>query len=175
MTTELRQTVLNLLRENIHPDRNEANESRQHLPEEAIANATPDSLQAFFEILSAISNLLPSDDHYRTRFVEHSSTNGVGILYYTRPMGDGPQARGIQIQSILLPTKNKYVGCIEAYLRGHEHSPITAPLRCNEPVGNELIDGRPVFRIIGRPSRQLTQQVVNSFSRSSLFSQIQSD
>ena len=175
MTQELQLNVLNTLIENIHLGRNESNEDRQHLPGEAIDNSTLDSLQAFLEIHSAISDILPSDGHYRTRFVERSSTNGVGIIYYTRPIGEGPKARGTEIQSLLLPTSANWRGCIESYLSGHVESPITVLTPYNQSVGNELRDRRPVFRIIGRPSRQLTRQIVTAFRISSLYSQIQPD
>lgn len=172
---DLRQIVLDILRENIHSGRNEANEDRQHMPTEAIANSTHDSLQAFFQIHLAISNLLPSDDHYRTRFVERTSTNGVGIAYYTRPIGEGAKARGMEIQSILLPVNANMSGCIESYVSGHDESPIVAFAFHNQRERNKTRDGRPVFRIIGQPSSKLTEQLINSFSKSFLFSQIQSE
>ena len=175
LTSELQQAVLGILTDNLRPGSSEAEDpNKQHLPRQAVLNATLDSLQCFVDIHDAISAIV-SPFHYRTRHAGRTSTEGIGLAFYTRPMGDGARVRGIQIQSILLPTRVNMSGCIEAYLRGHAHSPITAPLLSNGRVGDEIRDGRPVFRIIGPPSRELTQQVIDSFRRSSLFPQIQSD
>ena len=174
MMTELEQEVLDILIEHIHPNRNEANPRRQHLFRRGVRYATPDALQAFLEIHSTFSSLLPSADHYRSRIVERSSSEGVGIIYYTRPVGDGINSLGTQIQSILLPTK-EYRGCIESYSSGHDNSPITTHTIINRPVNNALRDGKPVFRILGKPSGILTQQLIGAFIGSSLFVQIQPD
>ena len=175
LKSELQQAVLKILTDNLRSGSSEAeNPNKQHLPAQAVSNATLDSLRAFIEIHEAISAIV-GPGHYRTRHAGRTSTEGYGLAYYTRPMGDGPRARGKEIQSILLPTKANMRGCIEAYFRGHDASPISTPLIHNNRVGDVIIDGRPAFRIIGRPSTQLTEQIIYASRISSLHSQIQSD
>ena len=181
MTTEFRQTVLDILsvldmlRDNLRPGSSEDEDpDKQHLPREAVSYATPESLRAFLDIHEAISDIV-DPTHYRTRHTGQTSTEGIGLAYYTHPMGDRPRVRGIEIQAVLLPTKPNRAGCIEAYLSGHNVSPITAHTFHNQRDGEKMRDRRPVYRIIGRPSQQLTQQIIDSFSRSSLFSRIQTD
>ena len=181
MTSEFRQTVLDILSvldiltDNLRLGSSEADDpNKRHLPREAVSYATPESLRAFIDIHEALSDIV-GPDNYRTRHTGQTSTEGIGLAYYTRPMGDGPRARGIEIQAVLLPTKVNRAGCIEAYLSGHNEPPITACTFHNQRDGEMMRDGRPVYRIIGRPSRQLTQQIIDSFTRSSLFSRIQTE
>ena len=162
MTNELHQRVLDILTENIRPSSSEAAEYKAYLPTEAVNNSTPRSLRAFIEIHEALAELA-TRDNYRTRHAGRTSTEGIGISFYTH------LGRGIEIQSILLPTRSNWYGCIEAYLRGHDRSPLTAPTLHNARVGDEMRDGRPVFRVIGRPSRRFVTQLIDCFGRSSLF------
>ena len=175
MTTDFRQTVLDILTDNLRQGSSEAEDpNKQCLPRKAVRYATPESLRAFLDIHEAISDFV-GPAHYRTRHTARTSTEGIGLAYYTRPMRDGPRVRGIEIQAILLPTESNGAGCIEAYFRGHCVSPITARTFHNQRDGDRVIDGRPVYRIIGQPSQQLIQQNIDSFSKSSLFSRIQTD
>ena len=168
MTTDLQQAVVNILTENINPERSEARSNKANLPMDAVSNTTLASLRAFLEVHEALSDIL-NPTHYRTRHAGRTSTEGIGIAYFTRHLDDRTK---VEIQSILLPTKQNWRGSIESYLRGHSESPITAPTFHNQPLQNEIRAGMPVFRVVGNPSSRLVEQLIASFSRSILFSDI---
>ena len=163
----LRQTALDILRFNTHPDRAESAPSRRRLPEEAVNNATPDSLRAFVEVFEEISHLLPPS-HYRTRYTDRTRTLGYGITFYTRST-DSPH-RTARIQSVLLPTKQDYAGCLEAYIAGHDESPVTS-----DPVAIYPRWGTNEYWIIDQPSPRLVRELVQAFHDSALFDMIERD
>ena len=158
-----RETILDILNTNIHPGRSEAREYKRHLPEQAVSNATAESLRAFIEVHTVLADLI-HPDNYRTRHADKTSTGGYGVSYHTLPIGDGPKAPGIEIQAILLPTRNNWSGFLHAYLRGHIHPPVEGAT----PIGEYRVD-LPVFQAICRPTPAFVNGLINAFRSSALF------
>lgn len=159
--------VLDILRTNIRTGSSEAREYKQHLPEQAVRNANPDSLRSFIQVHNTLADLV-GNDHYRTRHTDRTSTRGYGIAYFTHPFGNRQKGRG-EIQGILLPTRDDYSGLLEAYLVGHRHAPFegATPTR-----SNEIRAGFPVFQVTLRPTRVFVNDLINAFRGSALFSEI---
>lgn len=155
------QEVQRMLETHIRPDKSEEDEEKRSLIDEAVALATEDVLGAFLHVNYTLIERV-GDDRVRTRAVLRTKTNGIGLLYNT-----GIGKRPKEIQTVLLPTKPQWKGQIEAYLRGHRCSPITAPTSVNEPTG-ETVYGKPVFQVIGMPSQELVEQIIRAFTESSL-------
>ena len=150
--------VLKMLRDNIWASYSESCDYKRHLPQKAIEFATAESLQSFLTVNDELQRMV-GHGHYRTR----DARGAIGIRYQEQPWQRGSR----EIQSVLLPTGRKWLGCIWAYLRGHDTSPITAWTYVNEPTG-ETIDGRPVFKVIGRPTSELAEQLIAAFRASSI-------
>lgn len=161
--SEGEQIVLGILRDNIHPGKSEARAYKQDLPGLAVRNASPESLGAFIEVHNSLAGLV-APDHYRTRHADRTSTRGYGISYHTLPIGNGSKAPGIEIQAVLLPTILEYSGFLEAYLRGHRHSPVAGAVDTGE-----VRAGLPVFRVILRPSNRSVNGLIAAFSDSILY------
>ncbi len=159
--------VLDILRTNIRTGSSEAEEYKQHLPEQAVRNASLNSLRAFIQVHNALVDLVGSD-HYRTRHTDRTSTRGYGITYFTQPFGNRQRGRG-EIQGILLPTSDDYSGLLEAYLVGHSRAPFegATPTR-----SNEIRAGFPVFQVTLIPTRVFVNDLINAFRSSALFSEI---
>ncbi len=157
--------VLDILRTNIRTGSSEAEEYKQHLPEQAVRNATPDSLRAFIQVHNTLADLV-GNDHYRTRHTGRTSTRGYGIAYYTHPFGNRQKGRG-EIQGILLPTRDDYSGLLEAYLVGHRHAPVEGAIHTGETRA-----GFPVFRVTLRPNPDYVNNLINEFRNSTLFPDI---
>ena len=153
--------VAQLLQRYTRPGTSEDGEDKRGLVDEAVELATEQALRAFLCINVPLLDLA-GDGRVRTRAAVQTKTNGIGLRYDT-----GVGARPTEIQTILLPTKSDWRGWIEAYLRGHQKPPVTAAAHV-DPTG-ETIDGRPVFRVIGKPSEELVKQLVRAFSTSSLY------
>jgi len=163
--SEDEQTVLRILRDNIRTGSSEAEEYKQHLPEQAVRNATPDSLRTFIQVHNTLADLVGSD-HYRTRHTDRTSTRGYGIAYYTHPFRNRQKGRG-EIQGILLPTSNDYSGLLEACFVGHRQAPVEGAADTGETKA-----GLPVFRVTQRPSPGYANGVINAFRNSILFPDI---
>ena len=149
--------VLKMLRDNIYAGYSESREDKKHLPQKAIEFATAESLQSFLSVNDELQGIV-RPGYYRTR----DARGAIGIRYQQASL---PGAR--EIQSVLLPTGQKWRGCIFAYIRGHARSPITAQTCVNKRM-RETIDGRPVFKVIGPPTTELTEQLIAAFRKSSL-------
>ena len=168
MTTELRQTVFGLLRENLRTGSSEAEDAgKRHLPNEAVANATPESLRAFLKVHQAISEIV-GPDHYRTRHAGRTSKDRIGLAYVTRPMVEGRRAR-TQIQTLQLPLRPGWSGYIHAALSGHVEVPLVADY--HEIIGTRV--EMPVFLVTSRPTPEFSEGLISAFSTSSLFRDIQ--
>ena len=166
-----------LLRRHIHPDYGEASDSRKELPQQAVDNATSESLLAFMTIHEEIVNLV-APNTYRTRYVGvATSTGGFGISYYTDPIVSKATNRSnTEIQAILLPTKSAHRGSLELYCSGHEREPASIGhwrierLPSGEP---KLRAGLPVFRGTVRPRGdnvdEITAQLTTAFTSSSIY------
>ncbi len=148
-----------MLRCNTWEGYSESCDYKSHLPQKAIDFATDESLQSFLTVNDELQRMV-GRGHCRTR----DARGAIGIRYHEQ--AGRPRSR--EIQSVLLPTGQKWHGRIWAYLRGHYTSPITAPTCVNEPVKNQLIDGKPVFKVIGCPTLELTSQLIAAFRASSL-------
>ena len=163
MNDELQSEALRILKDNIRPRSKESKPEYRHLPKSAVELATNGALRTFVEARCELVKLTP---RYRTRHTARTSTEGIGVSYYTV---DG---RLKEIQTVLLPTRTTQRGCVEAYLRGHDRSPITVHARSNQkypnPLDPQIIDGRPVYRVIALPSRDLTRELIGAFAKSSL-------
>ena len=177
MIDEMRRTVLELLATNLHEDYAESRPDRQHLPRLATDFASAASLRALVEIHQHLTGIVDPRS-YRTRYIGvQTSTGGYGISYYRDPViSKATNRTNKEIMAVLLPTKMVWGGFIESYLSGHDESPITVPTQCNEAERErnrdpdlKLRDGRPVFHVIGAPSDQFLSQLIESFTRSSLF------
>ena len=157
MTQQDRETVLNLLRNKIHPDYGEAQTHRQGLPQEAVDNSTAESLRAVLDIHEAFSQLVECD-HIRTRYIgAGTSTGGYGLSYHRSPIVY--RARDNEIQAVLLPTKPGYRGVLDVYFSGHARAPIR---EAKEVPGRRV--GLPVFRAISTPTPQFVRQTIDAFS-----------
>ena len=159
--------VLDILRTNIRTGSSEAAEYKQHLPEQAVRNASPGSLRAFIQVHNALADMIGSD-HYRTRHTDRTSTHGYGIAYYTHPFGSRQKGRG-EIQGILLPISDDYSGLIEAYFVGHRHTPVEADYSWSM---SEIRAGLPVFHAANRPTGVFVRGLIDAFRKSALFSEI---
>ena len=157
MAQQNRETVLNLLRNKIHPDYGESQTQRQGLPREAINNSTIQSLRAFLDIHEALSQLVEFD-HIRTRYAARTSTGGYGLLYHRSPIVY--RARDNEIEAVLLPTKPGHCGQLEVYFSGHARAPIPGAIEV--PGGRRA--GHPVFRTISPPTPQFVRQTIDAFS-----------
>ena len=160
----LEQTVGDILRLNIRPGSGEDAPGRQQLPNDAIENATTESMNAFLEIFEAITSHVPPS-HYRTRYAAMTRSSGYGISFYTRSTNAHGRRR---IQSVLLPTKETYRGYLDTYLAGHHESPVTATPIGSWPRGDEL-----EFWIIEHPTRRFVNEVIRAFENSALFATIE--
>ena len=156
MTQQERANVLNILRDNIHPDYGESQPHRQDLPQQAVDNATAESLRAFLDIHEALSQFVECD-HIRTRYIGvGTSTGGYGLSYHRSTIVYG--ARDSEIQAILLPTKPRHRGALDVYFSGHARVPIRG---ANEVPGRRV--GLPVFRAISDPTPQFVRQTIAAF------------
>ena len=165
---ELRQAVLDILRDNLRPGSSEAKDpKKRRLPECAVSDATPDSLRAFLKVHEAISDIIGAD-HYRTRHAIGHSKDRIGLTYVTHPMIDGKKAR-VQIQTLQLPLKPIWSGYIHAALSGHEQAPVKA--ECVEIIDRRA--GKPVFLVTGKPTPEFCEELIAAFNASSLFDDIQ--
>ena len=165
MTQQQGQIVLDLLRDNIRDDYAEAGPGGQHWPQEAVDNATPQSLHAFSEIHEALSRLV-RPAHIRTRHIGvRASTGGYGLAYYRAPiMSKATNRTNKEVQAVLLPTKPRWRGFLEVYYSGHDEAPVEATgIRTVGPRA-----GQPVFHVRSAPSPQFVRQTITAFSRSSL-------
>ena len=150
--------VLKMLRDNICACNSESREYKRDLPRKAIDLATAESLQSFLTVNEELQRIV-GPGYYRTR----DARGAIGIRYQEQPYQGGSR----EIQSVLLPTGEKWRGCICAYLRGHAQSPITAKT-CVTKQEKRLIAGKPVFKVIGCPTSELTAQLIAAFRTSSL-------
>lgn len=167
-TSELQQTVLDILTNNLRPGSSEAEDpNKQCLPWQAVSKATPESLRAFIDIHEAISAIV-GPDHYRTRHAGRTSKERIGLVYVTHPIVDGKRAR-VQIQTLQLPLHPSWSGYIHAGLSGHAQVPIQA--KYIENIGTRA--GKPVFLVTDRPTPQLCEGLISAFRASSLFNDIQ--
>ena len=155
----VRDRVLKMLRDNILPGYGESERGQEALPQKAIEFATDESLWGFLAVNDQLQQMT-GPGHYRTRAVY---TSAIGMRYHIR----AGRPRSTEIQSVLLPTGPGRRGCILAYLRGHDMSPITAPTCVNNPTG-QVIAGRPVFLVTAPPTSELTAQLIAAFRASSL-------
>ncbi len=160
----LRDDVLEILTANILEERVEGEAHRQDLPDKAVNNASTESLKAFIRVFEGLSSQVP-ESHYRTRGTDRNATHGYGIEFYTRPTN----VRGrLRIQSVLLPTRERFGGQIEAYLAGHSESPLTAiPRECTRRR-----DGF-AYGYVEPPTELLVREMVSAFQNSALFSKIE--
>ena len=159
MIQQDRETVLNLLRNKIHPDYGESQPRRQGLPQQAVDNATPESLRAFLDIHEALSQFVECD-HIRTRYIGvRASTGGYGLSYHRSTIVYG--ARDSEIQAVLLPTKPRYSGVLDVYFSGHARVPIRGANEVPSRLGRRV--GLPVFRAISDPTPQFVRQTIAAF------------
>ena len=158
-----RLEVAQMLRRFTRSGTSEDGEDKRRLVDEAIELATEDTLRAFLCVNMQLLDLA-GDDRVRTRAAVRTNTNGIGLRYDT-----GIGARPTEIQAILLPTRSNWKGQIEAYLRGHKESPVTTTAQVQVGVTGQTIDGRPVYRAIGMPSREMVAELVRAFTTSSLY------
>ena len=166
MTPDDRQTVLDILLDNIHDDYGEARADRSRLPAQAVDNATAPSLRAFVEIHRGTSRLLhPS--HMRTRYIGiATSTGGYGISYYREPVESKVANRSNrEIQAVCLPTKPGWQGLVEVYFSGHDEVPVEST--DIQIVGERA--GRPVFRVRNAPEARFVRQTIAALESSALF------
>ena len=155
-----REEAQRMLTEHIRPGYSEDGADKRRLIPKALDLATWDVLMAFIEVNRALLDRVKRD-RVRTRAAERTSTASIGLRYDT-----GKGARPIEILSVLLPTKPTWKGRIEAYIRGHERAPIDA---CDYVKNTgETVAGKPVYRVIGEPSRELIRQLLSAFDNSSL-------
>ena len=147
-----------MLKDNIWAGYSESCEYKRDLPCKAIKFATPKSLQLFLTVNDELQQMVRRG-HYRTR----DARGAIGIRYQEQPCQRGSR----EIQSVLLPTGPKWRGYIWAFLRGHALSPITARTCVNEPTSDE-VNNQPVFKVIGPPTPELTEQLIAAFGASSL-------
>ena len=156
MNDKLESKVLKVLEANIRSGSSESKPPYCHWPKIAVELAGEDALELFLKVHHALAELTP---RYRTRQTDRTSTKGIGVLYFT------PQGRRYEIQTVLLPTKKKWGGRVEAYFRGHCHKPIKVPT-C-EAIGETF--GKPVYRVRELPSVALASQIIRAFEESSMF------
>ena len=162
----LEQQVLQLLRKKIRLGSSECEEPKVHFPDLAVCNGTEQSLRTLLFVHRGIELIRTADVSVRTRAIRHTSTDAVGLAWQEAT------GRRREIQAVLLPTKSAWQGCIEAFLRGHDETPVSAPTKVNKPhcIGGDLqlIDGKPNFHIIAEPSPELIDQLVKAYEKSSL-------
>ena len=156
MIQQDRETVLNLLRNKIHPDYGEAQTHRQDLPREAVDNSTAESLRAFLDIHEALSQLVECD-HIRTRYTGVRASE-YGLSYFRDPIVY--RARNMEIQAVLLPLNASYHGMLVVYFSGHEEAPVNAT---DFRIEGNPRAGLPVFRVISGPAPQFVQQTIAAF------------
>ena len=165
--SQLGLQVLQLLSEKIRPGSSEGKEPRVRFPDLAVSNGTEESLRAFLCVYRAIESIRTTAAiEVRTRAINHTSTNAIGIAWQEAT------GRRREVQAVLLPTKPRWQGCVEAFLRGHDETPVGAPTKINMPyrISGErmLIDGKPNFHVIAEPSPDLVEQLVMAYKESSL-------
>ena len=158
--TTAKDEARRMLLEHIRPEYSEDDADKRRLIPKAVDLATAEVLQAFVEVNCTLLGQV-THDRVRTRAVEHTSTASIGLRYDT-----GRGARPTEIFSILLPTKPRWKGQIEAYIRGHERAPIDAG-DCVRETG-ETVARMPVYRVIAEPSPKLIRQLVSAFANSAL-------
>ena len=154
MNDKLESEVLKVLRDNIWPDRSESKPPYCHWPQRAVKLAGEHALKLFLDVHDALAALTP---RYRTRQTDHTTTNGIGVGYFTR---QGSRL----IQTVLLPTNESWGGYVEAYFRGHRRKPIKVPT-C---VATGMRYGKPEYRVRDLPSDALASQIIRAFEESSL-------
>lgn len=162
---DLKRQVLDLLELNVRPGSSEET-TKRHLPQGAIECATEDSMRAFLCVCRTINSVMPDGITVGTRGLLRTSTEGVGLAWQEST------GRKREIQAVLLPTKPRWRGRIEAFIRGHERTPVSAPAEVNEPhlIGGkpQRIGGKPNFHIVARPSAELVEQLIDAYKNSSL-------
>ena len=170
MTQGDRQTVLDILRDNIRDDYGEARHDRRALPRQAVDNASPESLRAFGEIHVELSRLV-DPSHIRTRYIGiGTSTGGYGISYYRNPVISRATNRtNTEIQAVCLPTKPQWQGVLEVYFSGHAQAPVEST--DIQIVGTRA--GQPVFHVRNAPTLRFVRQTIDAFRRSSILNQRQ--
>lgn len=78
--------MLDILRDNIRDDYGESRCDRMVLPEQAVDNATPESLRAFLQIHEELTQLVDRS-HIRTRYTGPVTPTGdYGLSYYRSPI-----------------------------------------------------------------------------------------
>ncbi len=170
MTQRDRQTVLDILRDNIRDDYSEARHDRRVLPRQAVDNASPESLRAFAEIHEEISRLV-DPSHIRTRYIGiGTSTGGYGVSYYRNPViSKATNRTNTEIQAVCLPTKPQWQGVLEVYFSGHAQAPVEST--DIQIVGTRA--GQPVFHVRNAPTLRFVMQTIDAFRRSSILNQRQ--
>ena len=160
-----RQTVLDILRDNIREDYREGRPDMRELPQLAVDTATPESLRAFIEIHQELSQLVDRR-RIRTRYTwVAASTGGYGISYYRDPIiSRANNLTNREIQAVCLPTKPQWQGVLEVYFSGHSEVP--AESADVEIVGSRA--GQPVFRVRNVPTPRFVRQTIGAFRHSSL-------
>lgn len=165
--TTLEQQVLEILDLNVRPCSSEAKSAKAHLPRRAVECATEDSLRAFLCVCHAVNAISAGCAiSARTRGLLRTSTESIGLAWQEKT------GRRREIQAVLLPTKQRWLGYVEAFLRGHHQTPVSAPATVNEPhliSGKpEQIDGKPNFHVVAQPSTELIRQLIDAYRSSSL-------
>ncbi len=165
----LARTVLDILDANIQPGSRLAQADYADRPRMAVDNATPESLRGFIEIYEALSGLI-HPDNVKTRNVEQTWRESYGVHYFTRPIPDFGRARGNQIQANLLPTRPELSGYLVVYFVGHMTLPVEAE---DSGQTGETKAECPVFWAVNRPTATFVSGVIDAFSRSVLFDNIE--
>ena len=162
----VRDDVVEILRASILEERGEGRAPLQHLPDVAVENASAESLGAFRIVFEALSAQVP-ESHYRTRYTHKIAPRGYGIMFCTRPANE---TRLRHIQCVMLPTRARFNGQLEAYVYGHRDSPLTAAPAEVIPRRNDT-----VFRYVERPTATLVSELIRAFQSSALFDMIEHD
>lgn len=163
---QLEREVLRLLEQSIRPGSSEGNEPKRSFPELAVSNSTAESLRTLLCVYHTIESIRRAGVVVRTRAILRTGTDAVGLLWQ--------EATGHrrEIQAVLLPTKPRWQGCVEAFLRGHEETPISGATRVNKPYclsGRlQLVDGKPNFHVIADGRPELIEQLIRAYRESSL-------
>ena len=157
MNDKLESEVLRVLEDDIRRGSGER-KLDHHWLEREVKLAGESALKLFLDVHNA---LIERTHRHRTRRTLRTSTEGIGIGYYTC------QGRLFEIQAVLLPTKERYRGQIVAYLKGHSREPITVSDCLYHEIKEER-HGKPVYRITASPSPDLASQLVRAFEESSL-------
>lgn len=157
---EAREEAHRMLSEHIRLGYSEDSADKRRLIPKVIDLATSDVLRAFVEVNRTLLDRV-AQDRVRTRAADRTSTASIGLRYDT-----GKGARPTEILSVLLPTKPRWAGQIEAYIRGHDRAPIDTGDYVKET--GETVAGKPVYRVIATPSPKLVRQLLSAFAGSAL-------